>query len=600
MATPLKPKDLEKHVRQILDGGSPARECLATLETGPAGHFGFPGLTWLWGPELYQRDRVLFRALLLAKFSSRTWAGGWRWTPTPWSARLQSWLEQAEKDQDVELCQRLIAWKLLAQAGFAYAKLSPLVRAELLRRLKQQRTSAQRLLELRKLDFWFQLDQPTAVEIYRHDPACSGYILRHLPRPEKVFWQELFQLALSQDEDFAYKLYRALVPLNHWESEVQELCRRPLKAEELVKELDRRSPAYGYGEAFSRVLYQILQQRGRDAFAYVIPQLKRVWKPLLGRGNYGKMLELADKKGWDDLWCAILRTCASPQEFNTNLRKLAAQPSSPRLLGLSGISSEWNFGALGLARVQILENDTALALYQANPEWLRGPFKLNLQLSPSQKGYTGLLQHLIDHGEEELVDLLASRYILSYQPFAEVQLLTDYYAALAGSRARRGANVLGKLPAYCIWNYPELIRKNRLARALYERSVADYAQDALALSDLVEASEIHAMALGYRALSQASPEEAARHLVLLVGCLFRPMQRLTRGYALAALERAAQTDQVTAARILAAAREAQRLPDERYPKEALLALLGSLLHRWPELRGPREQPMVYRREVSRV
>ncbi len=596
----LKPKELEQQVRQVLDSRSSDRDCLTALETGPASHFGFPGLTWLWGPELYQRDRVLFRALLLAKFSHQTWAGGWRWSNTPWSARLQSWLEQADQDQDVELCQRLITWKLLAQAGFTYSKLSPLVRAELLRRTKHKPTSAQRRLEERKLDFWFQLDHITALQLYRQDPACSAYLLRHLPRPEKVFWKELFQLALGQDEAFAYKIYRALIPLSQWESEVKELCRSPLKASELLKELERRSPTYGYGEAFARVLYQILQERGRDAFAYVIPQLKRVWKPLLGRGNYGKMLELADAKGWDDLWCAILRTCASSKEFNTSLRKLAAQPGSPRLPGLSGVSSEWNFGAVGLARVQILDNDTALALYRANPDWLRGPFKLNLQVHPSQKGYTGLLQQLMDRGEEELVDLLASRYILSYQPLPEVQLLTDYYAALGDSRARRGANVLGKLPAYCIWNYPELIRKNRLARALYERSIADYAQDPLALSDLVEASEIHVMALGYRALSQAAPDEAARHLVLLLGCLFRPMQRLTRGYALAALERASQTNQGTAARILAAAREAQRLPDERYPKEALLSLLGSLLNRWPELRGPREQPVVYRREVSRV
>ena len=596
----LKPEAFEKQVRQILDNPQSGRDCLTALETGPASHFGFPGLTWLWGPELYQRDRILFRPLLLAKFSHQTWAGGWRWTPTPWSARLQSWLEQADKDQDVELCQRLIAWKLLALAGFVHSKLSPLVRAELLRRLKHQKTTGQRLLELRKLDFWFQLDQATAVELYGIDPACSSYILRHLPRPQKTFWHKLFQLAQRQDQLFAFKIYRALIPLPQWESEVQELCRRPLKAEELVQELELRSPAHGYGEGFARVLYQILQARGRDAFAYVMPQLQRIWKPLLGRGNYGKMLDLADSKGWDDLWCAILRTCASPQEFNANLRILALQPGNPRLLGLSGVSSEWNFGPLGLARVQILESPTALALYRANPHWLRGPFKLNLQVYPNQKGYTDLLKLLIEQSEEELIDLLASRYILSNQALPEVQMLTDYYASLEDQRARRGANVLGKLPAFSIWNYPELIRKNRLARALFERSVADYAQDSLALSDLVEASEIHAMALGYRALSQADPQQAASHLELLLGCLFRPMQRLTRGYALAALERAAQTDQATAARILKAAREAQRLPDQHYPKEDLLALLGSLLNRWPELRCPREQPVIYRREVSCV
>ena len=597
MATPLKPKELEKQVRHILDSLPGERDCLAALEAGPAGHFGFPGLTWLWGPELYQRDRLLFRPLLLAKFSGQTWKGGWRWTNTPWSGRLQAWLEQADQDQDVELCRRLLNWKLLAQAGFAYSKLSAQVRVELKRRVTPRLTPAQRLLELRKLDFWFQLDQATALELYRQDQASAAYILRHLPRPEKTFWKELFQEAQGLDESFAYKLYRALVPLSLWESEVLELCQRPSEPEVLVKQLLLRSPAHAFGETCARVLYRILQLRGRDAFDYVLPQLKRIWKPLLGRGYYGKLLELAEVQGWHDLWCAILRICASPQEFNANLRKLT---DSPKLLGLSGVSSEWNFGPLGLARVQILENETALALYRANPEWLRGPFKLNLQVHPSQKGYIGLLQLLMEKGEEELIDLLASRFLLSYQPIPEVDLLADYYAALAGGRARRGANVLGKLPAFCIWNYPELIRKNRLARTFYERSVADYAQDPLALSDLVEASEINAMALGYRALSQAEPGEAARHLVLLLGCLFRPLQRRARGWALAALERASQADQPTAARILAAAREAQRMPDQRYPKEALLALLAFILDGWPALRGPREQPVVYRRQVSLV
>jgi hypothetical protein len=40
------------------------------------------------------------------------------------------------------------------------------------------------------------------------------------------------------------------------------------------------------------------------------------------------------------------------------------------------------------------------------------------------------------------------------------------------------------------------------------------------------------------------------------------------------------------------------LPDTRYPKERLLALIAKLIHRWPELRGPKEQPVVYERQAA--
>ena len=43
------------------------------------------------------------------------------------------------------------------------------------------------------------------------------------------------------------------------------------------------------------------------------------------------------------------------------------------------------------------------------------------------------------------------------------------------------------------------------------------------------------------------------------------------------------------------ARDAQNLPDTRYPKEALLGLIARLLHCWPELRGAGETPVIYER-----
>jgi hypothetical protein len=79
--------------------------------------------------------------------------------------------------------------------------------------------------------------------------------------------------------------------------------------------------------------------------------------------------------------------------------------------------------------------------------------------------------------------------------------------------------------------------------------------------------------------------------------LLRPLHRSTRALGFRALANAASSKE-NAARILAKAREALDLPDENYPKEALLGLIAALLTRWPELRGSREEPVVYRRSAA--
>ena len=55
----------------------------------------------------------------------------------------------------------------------------------------------------------------------------------------------------------------------------------------------------------------------------------------------------------------------------------------------------------------------------------------------------------------------------------------------------------------------------------------------------------------------------------------------------------AAVDEERARVVLAKAKEAFDLPDRRYPKEKLLALCASLLHRYPALRTTREQPQVF-------
>ena len=108
------------------------------------------------------------------------------------------------------------------------------------------------------------------------------------------------------------------------------------------------------------------------------------------------------------------------------------------------------------------------------------------------------------------------------------------------------------------------------------------------------------MALAYRALGLddlRAREQAVTHLPLLMGTLLRPMQRDTRTLAFGALANGASTIE-SARLILDRAKDALNLPDTRYPKERLLGLIAQLLHRWPELRGANEQPVVYERKAA--
>ena len=280
------------------------------------------------------------------------------------------------------------------------------------------------------------------------------------------------------------------------------------------------------------------------------------------------------------------------------------------MLALAGASREWNWPGLGIATVHQLEESVALALYSRFPDLLRGPYKLHVQANVWGQNYTKLLDHFISVGDEEMIDHLASRIVTRFGRWGntpklldDANRLADYYAALKSDEAvfsRRAANVLGKVPAFSIWRYNPLIKKNRLARLLFERSASSYLADPRSLADLVEGAEIHVMSLAYRALGLDDPragEQAANHLPLLMGTLLRPMQRDTRTLAFGALANAANTTE-SARLILDRAMDALNLPDIRYPKERLLGLIAELLHRWPELRGAKEQPVVYERKPA--
>lgn len=623
MATPpLKPAAVEKAIRALLDDARLADATLRDqLEQLALAQPAFNGFTWLWGPALYRRNRILFRPFVLGRFSNVIIVSRFKWKPVKWKGAigqaLDAWMAEADRNDDADLFRRLLVWKLTPPGSGRFD--SNTFRDQLLRRFKAAESPAARQMVLQKFDTWFPLDETTALAIYSTDArTASPFVLRRLPRSwlseKRKLWDGLWKRALTgNDPDFAWALYRRQAPLALWEKDALHLCEAHREPAQLMAELEKRHPQ-GTGLDLGKVFTRLLEKRGRDVMPYIMRHLRQVWSRWLGFGSYGAMLDLARKKQWLDLWSALVRICARSPEFNKEVTSLLDEATLPetdmrrRLCALVGVSRETNLPGLGFAQVHQLDEATALRLYERFPDVLRGPFKIHLQISPWGEKYRKLIEHFIAVNDEALVDFVASRLLTRGSFFGqnkklvpEIEMMAGYYEALRGKDdagfSRRAANALAQVPAFSIFQYNDLIRRNRLARLLFERSASSYLADPRAVSDLIEGAEIHVMALGYRALGlddERARTQAAHHLTLLLGTLLRPLHRVTRMLAFRALANAATTAE-NARVILHRAREALDLPDQKYPKEQLIGLIGSVLHRWPELRREREQPIVYRR-----
>lgn len=625
----MDPKDLEKAIRRLLIETWPDDQLRTQLEALAAKEANFSAFTWLWGPVLYRRNRLLFRPFILARFGRILRVAKFRWKSIEWkgdvAAALEPWLADADGLDDIELFRRLYDWKLAALGlQLVRDKRRQAILPELVRRFKAARTRAAREIVLQKFALWFELDETTALELYRVDSATAGaYILRHLPfswmENKRAFWETLLRAAdAKRDEDFRWKLYRAQVPRDRWKSDVVALAARVRDPGELVRQLERHHPV-GWGRSENGVFETLLRDRGRDAMPYIVRNLRAVRHGLFTGGEFKKLLVFARERGWWDLWAAIVRVCATKKEFNDEIARLLDEaPAHPdeiarRLAALAGVSRELNFPGIGFAAIHQLDETTALGLLRHYPDLLRGPYLQHLQLSGWGESFARLIDALLEKEEDDILDHVAARLATrasnrwntkSKETLQEAERLATYYDAIKmrdeALFSRRAASVLSRIPAYSIYRYHPLLRDNRLARLLFARSADAYLADGRSLRDLVEASEIHVMALAYRALALddlRAPALAAENLPLLLGTLLRPLQRNTRALAFGALANAATTPE-NAARILAKAREAFDLPDDNYPKEALVGLIARVLDRWPQLRGPQEEPIVYGRKVA--
>jgi hypothetical protein len=613
-------KELEVELRPMLASrldDKALRDELERLAQRPR----FPELTWLWGPVVGRRNRVLFRPFILSNFSSAALDSHGRlfdaWKGET-SAALETWLKEVDSADDIELTRRLFGWRLMStpfklrEQGW---------REEIVRRFTRANTPYERHTALAKVDTaWMRLDAKTALVLYRHDRAAARrFILDHLPwfgwlGEKRKDWDGILLISRDQDPEFHFDLYRRIVDEKRWREDVVELCGKIADAGALDTELERRHPRVAVKTA-PDVLLEAARMRGRDVVPYMLRHVASIW-PRFGffGGRDSKplseLLALADSRAWTDLWAALLRTSATKDLYEAEIRKLVRSTElkpaeiKTKLFLIAGHGREANLPGVSFAQVHPLGEQTALELYRRFPETMRGAFRMHV--APGwHSPYPKMIRAALDANDRELVDYFASRAAMqALGRFRDsggwndtLDLLSAHFEAMNDDEfVVRASNALSRMPAFAIWRYEELLRSNRLARLLFERSTAYYLTSPRAVRDLLESPQIHVQVLAFRVLSLEDPRAraiAAENKDLLQATLFRPLHRRTRLFAFRALENASANDEASARYLLQRMREALTLPEKRYPTEKLVGLIGHVLHRWPSLRSANERPVVY-------
>ena len=189
---------LRQQIQRLLDGQPEDTRLRDNLE-GLAHDVALPGLTWFWGPALYERNRAVFRPFIFNHFSD--WqSDGRSWSRVKWkdhAARLDDWLSVVRKNRDSSLVRRLLAWKY---AGKNWGIDEKAFGAALVGEYEVASGPAARAIVLDEFDVPFSLTEETALSLYRTDRASGPFLLQHLRRriwgdDKRVLWTRLMAAA---------------------------------------------------------------------------------------------------------------------------------------------------------------------------------------------------------------------------------------------------------------------------------------------------------------------------------------------------------------------------------------------------------------------
>jgi hypothetical protein len=484
--------------------------------------------------------------------------------------------------------------------------------AELVTRFCAALSADERTAVLAELDLPHVLDEEAALVLYLAQPQlASAFIQRHLPRGRRADdtsspWHRLMGQAQARgDEALYFALYRAQATPEQWTRDTSQLASRVADPQLLCAELRRRHPNRWRPDVGPQ-LAQLARERGEHLLPYLLENAHEVWSA--GRRfGYEQITDLARRGGWLDLWAAVLGSYASTAEYDREVLSLVQEPSMPepelsrRLLLLAGAGPGRRPGG----RVKPLRDTTLLALYDRFPQLARGAFRDQLDPSPTRPR-SGLMELAIERRDDELIDLVAARLAVraersGAERLLQVAAITARYLETAASDMAalglRASGILRCVPPRSIHNRHELVRRNPLARLLFERAAEACLATPEAAADLLRAQDDHVCAIAVRALTSDDPRAivlARQKRELLLGALERSLPRAVTRQALRTLDRLADEPAV-AAQLL---RWARRALARRSPDDALLALVARQLSRHPFLQEAGENPTVYRRAAK--
>ncbi len=284
----------------------------------------------------------------------------------PWKgqvgAALEPLLAQVDREDDIDLFNSSSPGNTSRVGGDRTAFSSPSCSSA----FKTAGNEAKRNIVLAKFDTWFMLDEATSCEDAPHRSQAGRAVHpQHLPRnfwgdEKRQLWTKLAeQLRAQNDNTHYWQLYRLQTPTKQWSRDVKALCETERDPARLVEELKRRHLT-GYGLDLGRTVYELVTLRGRDVSPTSFPNAD-VLAGVGSQAGFEELLKLAEERGWDDLWSALLRVAANNVQFNREVMKLVNQHNltddkvARRLLLLVGVSREWNFAGFGMAQVKQLE-----------------------------------------------------------------------------------------------------------------------------------------------------------------------------------------------------------------------------------------------------
>ena len=472
--------------------------------------------------------------------------------------------------------------------------------------------AGERAAVLAQFDLPHVLDENAALALYLAEPAlASAFIERHLPRGRRADdphspWQRLMEQAQARDDQPLYfALYRAQATPEQWAQDVSRLARSVAEAESLCSELRRRHPNRWRADVGPQ-LAQLAQERGEHLLPYLFEHATDVWS-LRRRAGYEQIAELARRRGWLELWAAVLGSCASGAEYEREVLKLAQETDVPET-ELTALLAALGSAGIGRApgdRIKSLRDSTLLTLYERFPQLVRSAFAYQLNATPNRPR-AAVVELAITRRDDTLIDLVAARLAVRTERSGAERLLRvaakiARYLEASGSGAgaveARSLQILASVLPRSIRSERELVARNPLACLLFEQAANGCLASEQAAAQLLRAQDDRVCAIAVRALNGPDPRAAglARQVrEPLLAALERRLPRSVAQHALAALDRLADGP-AAAAHLVSWAR---RTAAARAPRDAGLALLARQLRAHPELQESGEKPVVYRRAAK--